>query len=348
MYDCEKLRNYVTDIMVAAGLNCQQSRLFAESLVEADMRGVRSHGVTRLTAYSRRIREHLVNAEAEAEIIKDGKTLIAVDGKNGMGVTAANMAMQECIRRARQYGSCLAGVKGGNHFGIAAFFTEMAVRENMIGICASNGPSGVAPIGGIEPFLGTNPLSIALPAKRHCPVVLDMATSVVARGKITLAAKNGARIPENWGVNAMGQPTSDPNAVLNGGTVLPFGGAKGYGIALVIELLCSCLTGAQSSRMVGSFYDYSGSHQNLGFFLGAIDVSHLMPAEMFVERVDMLLDDLKAQPHGESVSQIFIPGEIEYNHYLKAKSEGIEISPAVVKELKILSEEYGVPFACEK
>lgn len=332
--------------MQAAGLPETDSRLFAESLVEADMRGVSSHGITRLAAYSRRVNEGIVNTSGEITVEEHADTMLKVHGNNCMGVVSAGKAMQLCIERARTHGSCFAAIDGGNHFGAASFYTQMAARENMIGICVSNAPPAVAPIGGKTPFLGTNPLSISVPAGEHRPLVLDMATSVVARGKVRLAEKKGEQIPAGWGVDKNGRPTTDPGAVLDGGAVLPFGGAKGFAISLIIELLCTCLAGGLDSRHLGSFYDYSGEEQGLGFFLGAIDVSRLVSAEEFCARVDAVFDELKAQPRGEGVQEIFIPGEIEFNNYRRAQENGIALPEAVVAELETLAQKYRVPFAC--
>lgn len=347
MYNCAKLKDFSSQIMQAAGLSAEDSRLFAESLVEADMRGVSSHGVTRLTAYSRRVNEKLVNTDGDISILSDGGALLKIDGNNNMGVVTASKTMKLCIERAREYGVCFAAVKGGGHFGAASFYTQMAAAENMIGICTSNGPVAVAPIGGKEPFLGTNPLSIAVPAGKYRPLVLDMATSIVARGKITLAQKKGTQIPLGWGVDKDGKPTEDPNKVLDGGAVLPFGGAKGYAISMIIDLLCSCLADGKNSRNVGGFYDFSGTTQDLGFFMGVINVAKVMPAAEFDRKVDAAFDELKAQPKGDGVSEIMVPGEIEFNNYRAAEKNGIELSPAVVAELVALSQKYNIPFDCE-
>lgn len=346
MYNCEKLKAFVTDIMIAAGLPETDSRMFAESLIEADMRGISSHGITRLAAYSRRVNEGMVNVSGEITVEACADTVLKVHGNNCMGVVSAGKAMQLCIERAAKHGSCFAAINGGNHFGAAAFYTQMAARANMIGICVSNAPPAVAPIGGKTPFLGTNPLSISVPAGKYRPLVLDMATSVVARGKVRLAEKKKESIPNGWGVDKNGRPTTDPGEVLNGGAVLPFGGAKGFAISLIIEILCACLAGGMDSRHLGSFYDYSGCEQKLGFFVGAIDVSKIVPSAEFCARVDEMFDELKAQPRGEGVQEIFIPGEIEFNNYRHAQENGINISEAVKAELEELAKKYNVRFDC--
>lgn len=342
-YDAEQLKIFASSVIQKAGLGKKNSDLFADSLVNADMRKVHSHGLTRLSTYVRRIQEKLVSADATPTLLEDGGSLLLVDANNGMGVPAAYMAMEWCMERAAKTGVCFAAVRGGNHFGYAAYFTEYAARHDMIGIAMSNGPAAMAPIGGKEAVLGTNPLSVSVPAERHLPLVLDMATSVVARGKVTLAKKEGRSIPEGWGIDKEGRSTTDPSQV---STVLPFGGAKGYAISLIIELLCSCLSGAKTGQTMGSFYDFSGCHQDAGFFLGAIDPSVILPVDLLKSRVDELMDSIKLAPRAAGCQEIFIPGEIEFRNAAKAEAEGITLGPAVLAELNTLAEQYQIPFDC--
>ena len=341
MYSCETLKQFVCDVMVCAGLDEQGSTLFADSLLYAQMRGIGSHGLTRLRTYYRRAKEGLVDPKAEPSVVASQPSMLLVDGNNGMGVLTAAKTMQMCIDRAKTTGACFAAVRGGNHFGCASYFAEMAAREGMIGFAAANGPVAMAPIGGKEPVLGTNPLAIAIPAAGREPFVLDMATSVVARGKVTLAAKEGREIPLGWGIDANGQATQDPNQVK---CVLPFGGAKGYGIALAIEVLCSCLSGALNGQTMGSFYDFSGKHQDSGFFLGVLNVGGIMPAEQFADSSAQLFDSIKDSPKAEGCEEIFIPGEIERRSFERAREQGVKLSDAIVAELRELAGECGLCF----
>ena len=339
MYNCDKLKTFVTNVMMDAGLSQEDSARFADSLLYAQMRGIGSHGLTRLATYYRRAKEGLVDAKEQGKVLTRMPSLILVDGSNGMGVTTASRALEMCIEGAKQTGVCFAAVKGGNHFGCASYFTELAAKEGMLGVAMANGPVAMAPIGGKDPVLGTNPLAIAIPAAGRDPFVLDMATSVVARGKVALAAKEGRQIPLGWGIDADGQPTTDPNAVK---CVLPFGGPKGYGIALMIETMCSCLSGALNGQTMGSFYDFSGKVQNSGFFLGAINVQAIKPG--FMEETAALFASVKASPKAEGCQEIFIPGEIERRNYLKAEVEGVSLSNAVYAELETLANNCGIPF----
>lgn len=342
MYNCQELKAFVTAVMEEGGLAKDKAALFADSLLYAQMRGIGSHGLTRLSTYYRRIKEGLVDAQAEPKIELDLPSLMVVDNQNGMGVPGAAAVMEECIRRAKVTGCCFAAVRGGNHFGCASYFAEQAAREGMLGIALANGPKAMAPVGGKEPVLGTNPMAVAIPAAGRDPFVLDMATSVVARGKVALAAKEGKPIPEGWAIDENGKPTTDPNAV---SCVLPFGGPKGYGIALMIEVLCSCLSGAKTGTTMGSFYDFSGKKQDSGFFLGAVNVGVV---DSFQEASARLFGAVKDSPKAQGVEEIFIPGEIEQRNYERAEKEGITLSAPILAELEALAQSCGIVFDAEQ
>lgn len=202
-YHAEALKNFSIQVMSRCGLSREESEIFSDSLIRADLRGISSHGLTRLTAYARRVELGLVAGHVTPEITRDGGGVIAVDGKNGMGAYVGRWTMDACVRRAREQGGCFAAVAHGNHFGYAAYFTEYAARQGMLGLAIANGPPAMPPTGGKTPLLGTNPLAVSLPTgDPDRPLTLDMATSAVARGKVTLAKKNGQSIPLGWGVDS--------------------------------------------------------------------------------------------------------------------------------------------------
>lgn len=206
-YDAEALKEFSIQIMCRRGLSREESEIFSDSLIRADLRGISSHGLTRLTAYARRVELGLVSGHVTPEITRDGGGVIAVDGKNGMGAYVGRWTMDACVRRARKQGGCFAAVAHGNHFGYAAYFTEYAAQQGMLGLAIANGPPAMPPTGGKMPLLGTNPLAVSLPTgDPDHPLTLDMATSAVARGKVTLAKKNGQFIPLGWGWIPWGTP----------------------------------------------------------------------------------------------------------------------------------------------
>lgn len=341
-YACDSVSAYVAALGRSAGLTPREAQVFGESLVSSNMRGLDSHGVMRAGAYLQRIREGFLRPRAEPRITRDAGTLLAVDGDNGLGMAVADRVMELCVDRAAETGMCLAAVRNCNHFGNAAYFTRRATERHMIGFSMANSPKAVAPFGGAEPMFGTNPLCVMIPTGDGLPYELDMATSLVAQGKLILARKEGRPVPEGWGVDREGRDTTDPGAILDGGTLLPFGGAKGYGITLMIELLCVCLAGGEKSTAMGSMYR-DARPQGTGFILGAVNVGALVAPDGFEASAALLLREIKDSRKARGTAEIFTPGEIECSRYRQAQSEGIAISETVLAELRALGEQYGVP-----
>ena len=340
-YDIKVLSKFGIDVMIKAGLDEKEAGLFIDSLTFADLRGIGSHGLARLITYSKRVESGIVAKNVVPKILSDSGAAITVDGLNGIGVSIGIQVMDMCIERAKKYGICSATVENGNHFGTGAYFTMHAARNNMIGFAICNSEAAVVPDGGAKAMLGTNPLSVAVPAKRHPAMVLDMATSVVARGKVLLAEKEHKAIPDSWAVDANGVPTTNPTRALDG-AMLPFGGPKGYAISLLIDILCSSLGGALDCRKTSNFRNDFENPQNVGYFIGALDISKFVQFDEFTERVDAMFDEFKACPTAPGVKEVMIPGEIEHLNYLKNLDGGIELSDLLVAELVSLAEKYGV------
>lgn len=344
-YDSKKLKIFVKEVMMSAGLPEDSAEVFSDSLVFADMRGVSSHGVTRLAIYKKRLQTGQVDALAKPEITLARPSLIHVDGHNTMGAPLAIWAMKECVERAENSGACFAAVNHGNHFGCAGYFTKYAAEHGMIGVAMATANAIVVPTGGGQPMLGTNPLSVSIPAYGREPFLLDMATSVVANGKIVLARKEGHSIPAGWGMDENGEVTTDPNKVKY---LMPFGDYKGYGVALAVEILSSVLAGAANSRTAGSFWKPGdGNVQGTGFFVGVINPGAVMDSEEFAKGVTGTLLEMKAAKKAEGVTEILVAGEPEQRKYEKALKEGIMISDVVADELRKVGEDSGVVFDCE-
>ena len=341
-YDCAKLRTFVRDVMMTTGLSEEDSSIFSDSLVFANMRGVNSHGVTRVGVYRKRLVCDQVDPHAKLKVVEDRPALLLIDGCNGMGAPLAFHAMELCVERAKTTGACFAAIRGGNHFGCAGYFTRYAAEQGMIGVSMADANAIVLPTGARQPMLGTNPLSISVPAYGKEPFLLDMATSVVASGKIKLAAKEGRSIPEGWGMTENGETTTDPSKVKH---LMPFGGYKGYGIGMAIDLLSATLSGACDSRHMGSFWKPGdGKIQGTGFFLGVISPAAITDPVEFQKRVAAYIDEMKNAEKADGVEEIFVAGEIEQRKYEKALEEGIVISDVVINELRSIGEETGVPF----
>ena len=337
------IREFGEAVAVKAGMPRPDAEIFIDNMIQSDLRGVRSHGMTKFRGYLTRVELGGSEIAAQPEITQAAPSVLTVDGRRGMGSTVAWKAMNACIERARETGTAFAAVKNASHHGFGGYYVMHAAEQGMLAFEACNTPALVAPFGGAAPLIGTNPMSIAVPAGRHPMLVLDMATSVVAKGKIALAMKEGRAIPDTWALDAQGNRTTDPVAA-NTGALLPFGGPKGYAIALIIDVLCACLAGANDSRHIPRVFEQPELPSNIGYFMGVFDISKFMELSAFRQRVAEMFDVLKACPPSEGSQGVMIPGEIEYENTRRNLAEGIELSEPVLREFRELSERYGVEY----
>lgn len=344
LYPVEPLREFTYNVFLKAGMPEADARVETDSLIEANLRGVDTHGITRmLCIYVERLRCGAVNARPRPRVVSDNPGSALVDGDNGMGAVVANWAMELCVQKARESGAAWVGVRNSNHFGTCAYWAMKAAQSDMVGFATTNGPSNMAPWGGVTPYMSTNPLSFAVPAGAGGAVVVDMATSVAAKGKVFLAAKKGTKLPEGWAMDKRGRPTTDPQEAIEG-LVMPLGGHKGYALSLMIDVLCGILTGADFGPHIGKLYGDFDRPQNLGHLFGAIDVARFVPVDVFKARVEQMRSEITAVEKAEGVTRIFIPGELEQEEAARRLVRGIPIPPAVVKDFAELGQELGVPF----
>lgn len=293
--------------------------------------------------YIDRIKQKLVNTKADIRIIKDKGATILVDAGNGMGAVVTMKALALGLERAVIYGSCSLGIFNTNHYGAGAFYVKEAIRNNVAAHMYSNAPPTMAPWGGVDPYIGTNPYSFGVPSRRHHPIIVDMASSVAARGKIILAAKEGRSIPDGWAIDQDGSPTNDAQKAL-AGSVLPFGGPKGYGIALMIDIMAGILTSANFGPRIPDLYRDLTRPQNIGAFIQLTDIDSFIPLEEFFTRVDTMIEEIKSAKTAPGVEQIFLPGEIESIEEEKRAKEGIPLSKETVDMLEDLGREFNLKF----
>lgn len=321
----DTLRQFCIEILMAAGVAADAAGIVADSLTKADACGLFSHGAVRLLpVYVRRLLAGTTRAAPNIQIIRQMGGVALVDGDAGLGQVVGSYAMRHAVALARTHGVGIVGVRNSSHFGTSAYFTRAPLAEGMIGLVMTNAPSNMPPWGGSKPYFGTNPLCVALPCDAEPPVVLDMSTSVVARGKIVMAATTGQRIPEGWAIDRNGHPTRDAKAALEG-AVLPMGGYKGAGLALIIDALCGVLTGAAYGIHIVNLYDEGDEVQNLGHFFAAINVDALMPVDTFKARMDAFVQEVRAQPKMPGVERIYVPGELEHAAERASWREGIDL-----------------------
>lgn len=337
-----RLRRFADEALRRAGLPRKDAALVADSLVEANLRGVDSHGVGRLfPAYIRKLQSGQVNPRPRLRVLRDRGATALLDGDDGMGQVVAAAAMDLAIRKARRAGVAAVGVRRSSHCGAAAYFAMRALPHGMIGIAMTSGTSNaMAPWGGTTPLLSNNPVAVAIPAGRRLPVVLDMAMSVVARGKIVLAAQAGQPIPPDWALTADGEPTTDPEAAL-AGLLRPIGDYKGAGLALVVGILTAILTGAAFGREIRGFYENLSDPHNTGHLMLALRVAHFMPLAAFRHRMDAVVDELKASRLAAGATAILLPGEPELLTVRRRRREGIPVPAGLAAELDGLAERLG-------
>ena len=345
-YKAEDLTDFGQAVLEKLGVPPDDARTVAECLVLAELRGVGSHGMIRLPVYAGRVRAGVVEARPEMKLTSRFSAVALLDGGNGLGPVVGRRAMEEALRIAETCGIGYVGVCHSNHFGPAAYYVEMALRKGYIGCAVSNAPPHMAAFGGRSRFLGTNPLAVGIPAGKQQPLLFDASSSVVARGKIIVAAEQGLPIPEGWAIDPAGRPTTDAKAAL-AGSVLPFGGPKGSAISFIIDILSGVLTGASYALHLNTLENL-GAVQNLGHLLLAMRTDLFMPAEDFARRMDEILGMLKSAPAAEGVERVMAPGEPEFAKEAALRRDGIAIVPEVVRQLESLGKEVGVEFGKDR
>lgn len=336
----DKLRWHCQGVLTQVGLRETHAALVAESLLFADLRGVSSHGVVRLSSYLDRVHAGVMQVDPEMKLVRDNPASGLLDACNGFGQVAGAKAMDIAIKKAEDSGASIVAVKNSNHFGVAAFYAMRAVAAQMIGVVLTNASPAMTPYNAKKRLLGTNPLAVAIPAGSHMPIVLDMSTSVVARGKIRLvASRPGEKIPVGWAVDADGRPTDNPVEALKG-SLTPIGGPKGAGLSLVIDLLCGALTGTALTGEVKNITDTSGPSRT-GHMFVALNVARFIDAQTFSESIDSVIQGIKALPSADG-TPVYLPGEIEFNLEARRRVEGIPLAMDVIETLNRLGERHGV------
>lgn len=339
--DAQSLIEACTKSLQQAGVAADGAHQVALSLVLADARGLSSHGVSRMAIYTSSITDGVMAPDVEPEVVRDGPTTCVIDGHNGLGVPTAFAAMDLAIDKARNVGIGFAAVRRSNHFGMAGHIAERASRNGMIGYAATNGPSRMAPFGGATPVFGTSPFAYAIPTGNSRPILIDMATCVVARGKIIMAERAGEEIPTGWAVDAGGHPTTDPSKALEGAMV-PFAGPKGSALAMLVEILTGILGGDTWAQGVGDMYKQDGSPSRTSHSVAALDIETMIGREDFNSNLADLISQMKLSPQAGS-AEVFLPGERELRAQDYSMTTGIRLEGNVLSELNGLFAEQGIP-----
>lgn len=329
----------VKKILLALGAREDEAEATARVLSEGDVRGFSSHGLLRLPYVVRGIRRGTIRLNVRPKVVQERVAIAILDGDYGLGHFVASEAMKLAIMKARQAGIGAVGVYRSNHFGIAGYYAEMAMENGMIGVVMATTDPLVHPVGGVEPVLGTNALAIGIPNKRY-PVLLDMATSMAARGKLVAAMKSGKPIPQDWAIGPEGFPTTDPSKAL-AGALSPFGGTKGYGLGFIIGILAGPLVMAEAGRKVQGTLEPK-SFSTKGDFMMAIDPCAFTAEDEFERKVAEFVEDVKASKKAPGFSEILVPGEPEYRTRERTLRNGVEIADAVWQEIDEICRDLGI------
>ena len=341
-FPAERLEAFATRAFTAVGLPAPDAAEVARLMVLADLRGADGHGIFRLPQYIRRIRAGGLNVRPAIRVLRETEATALVDGDNAMGHLVMRFAARLAMDKAERAGVAWVGVRGSNHAGPAALYAMMPLEREMIGLYLAVGNANhMPPWGGVELLLSTNPIAVAIPALEEPPLVLDMATSVAAYGKVKTTAQRGEQMPEGWMIDASGNPLTDPKRAEEG-FLLPIGGYKGYGLALVVSLLAGTLNGAAVGRDVTDFNKDQTTPTNTGQLVVALRIDRFSPIDEFKRNVDTVIRDIRNSKKMPGVERIRVPGEQSRATWLERSATGIPIHDALFKDLDRLASDLGI------
>lgn len=342
----DHLKQYVIDVFTSYGMRPDDARISADILVESDLRGIDSHGVPRMRMYVDRLEAGMINLEAELVTVRETAATITFDAQNGFGPSSAYRAMERCIEKAKQSGLCLATVGHSNHFGIAGYYATMALDyPGMAGIAMTNATPLLVPTFAKEPALSTAPIAVAFPAGTEDPFVLDAATTSVAWGKVEIARRSNKPIPRGWAVNSEGETVEDPweaTALMPLGGERKTSGQKGYGLSLLVEVLCSQLSASLWSKHVSGSRTETPRPTDTSHAFMAINIEAFRPLAEFGASMDDMLGDLRSMEPMKGHDRVMVPGDPEAIAYADRSERGIPVHPVVVDELRAMGEAAGV------
>jgi LDH2 family malate/lactate/ureidoglycolate dehydrogenase len=344
----EKLTRFVQAAFEKLGVPAADAQIAAETLVAADLRGVDTHGVIRFSPhawYVKWLSDGSMTAKPNIRVISETPSTALLDGDRGMGMVIGHRAMELAIEKAKQCGIGMVGVRNSRHYGMSAQYAMQALAHDMIGIAMTNASRQVVPTFGREARFGTNPMCFAVPADKELPFVLDMATTTAAAGKLELAARLEKSIPTGWALDEKAEATHDPRVAQKARRLLPLGGSrdngshKGYGLAILVEILCGVLTGTLTAL--------NADQDPRGHFFGAIRVDAFRPVTEFKRDMDRLIRELKSTPPIQGQNRVYVAGEIEFETAEERAERGVPLLPSVLKGLREVSEQLGIPYNLE-
>ena len=330
-------------IFEKAGLSEEDAKIITSVLLETEMRGVFTHGFIRLEKYIGCIKSGGIKPVGDYDVLYDSPSWASIDAKDNLGIVVSYKATKFAMEKAKETGVGIVNVKGSHHFGAAGYYTGMCADNDMVGMSMSNGDILIAATGSAEKTIGNNPFSYAFPAGKYGKIVYDIAMSYVSDRKILQMDKEGKKLPEGWIIDKDGRNTTNPGDYEKGGTLLPFGGYKGYGLAMMVETLGATLSGAAMTKDVHAWNTNKDCGGNVGHFFMALDISKLGNPDDYKKRVDDMIDEIKASKKAEGVDKIYYPGEIEMGKLANCLESGyVEILDDTMEAVARVEKELGI------
>jgi LDH2 family malate/lactate/ureidoglycolate dehydrogenase len=332
-----QLQTFIANAMVSLGIPEEDAQTIGALMAEADMQGSDGHGVIRLVPYAKRIVAGGLNLKPHIQVVQERTAMALIDGDNGMGHLVMKRATELAIQKARTAGIAWVGSRFSNHAGPASLYARMALKHDMIGLYFAVGNANhLPPWGGLDMLLSTNPIAAAIPTLNEPPVVLDMATTVAAYGKVKAKAQRGEMMPEGWMIDRQGKPLLDPNKS-DEGFLLPIGGYKGYGLSLIVGILAGTLNGAAMGSQVIDFNKDFTTTTNTGQAIAVIDPAAFGDIDEFKQNVDRLVRELRGAERMPGVDRIWLPGEQSHQKRIDNETQGVLLAPSLVKQLSELA-----------
>ncbi len=350
----EDLIEFSKQVFIHFGIPANDAETAAEVLGLSDLRGIDSHGVARLHTYFEMLTLKRINPTPKIKIVRERKSACTVDGDNGLGLVVGPQANAIAMDKAAQYGSGWVSVCNTNHYGIASYYSLKALERDMIGWSMTNTTKLVAPLWGAERMLGTNPISIAFPGYKNPPIVVDLATSAAAYGKIEIARRKGQAVPKGWIIDHAGNMSTAPDDMINGGALLPLGserelgGHKGYALSAMVDILTSVLSGANWGPFAPPFalrqeIPSRSVGKGIGHFFGAMEIEGFMDATEFKKRIDVWIEVFRNTKPAAGTSGVIIPGDPEHEEEAIRKVQGVPLVAPVIADLEDISKHTGIP-----
>lgn len=349
--DHRELERFMKQGFMALGVPEEDAGTCASVLIESDLRGVESHGIGRFKMYVDRIKDGILKPVTKETVVKETENTAVIDGNHGMGHVIAHRAMSLAIEKARRCNVGMVGVRNSTHFGITGYYPSMAIERGMVGLAFSNARPSVAPTFGVEPVIGTNPISFGAPSDEKYPFLLDIATSTIQRGKIEVYAREGKPTPKGLTIDINGNEPTDSRELLRTlvegtASLLPLGGAgeelggyKGYGLGVMIEILCASLTGGSFGKALSGFENGKPAFHRLGHFFIAINIESFVPLEVFKRITGAIMREIRSSRKVPGFSRIYLAGEKEFDMIKVRRQEGVPITPPLQKIMKDLAQE---------